>query len=569
MTDLRGPVAAGLLTAAATTAVIVWGVRRLAGPVFAHELTVLARRGDQPRLRAGLVVVLLLVLLLTYAARFGWDAVGGETPTVDPRSSQFAETFAVTTLAVQLLAVVVLTPAVVGSAITEERERGTLDLLRTTALSDREIVVGKLLARLAVVGGVVAAGLPVLALTLLFGGVDPTRLLVIYAVTAVTAFGLGAVSVALGTVKDSLRAVLATTYGGVGLLTLLGGCTWLVPGLGGVSPASLFAVVLAEDDPRLRFAPVGRYWWVSFVVFGVLYGGGGLYSVWLAVGRLRASTVRRTDDPAAERAVRRGFYAHALGWDENPLVWQERVFGGRRFGGDGVRLAFGALVLFVVGAGLFVGVVASAERFVWIGGAVGSVVRPVLAAAAVFLPLALGLRLAAAVAGERERQSLDALLMLPDDRRGVLRAKAVATALWARGSLGVVAGAWAGAVLLGGIGVVAGLLCVCHLGAAVTAAVGFAGWLSVRQRTGARATVLFLTGLLTVNVLPLLVAPLANLVGPDTGGAVRAVSPPVAVWVSGREASWVAVVALGPAAGFAAVGWWLWRAAERRLDAGS
>ena len=353
MIDFRGPILVGLLIAAVGLVVVGWVVRRLAGPVFAHELTVLARRGYQPRLRAGLVVVLLVVLLLTYVAAFGWDAVGGNTPSIDPRSGRFAERFAVTTLAVQLLAVVVLTPAVVGSAITEERDRGTLDLLRTSRLTDREIVVGKLLARLAVVGGVVAAGFPVLALTLFFGGVDPERLLTIYAITAVTAFGLGAVSVYLGTVKDSLRAVLSLTYGGVVLLTLLGSCTWMLPGPGGLSPASLFFVVLARDDPMFRFSLVGQYWWVSAVVFGLVYGGAGLFLVRLAVRDVRTSAVRRTDDPAAERSVRRRFYVNRLGDDADPLVWQEREFGGRRFGGGGPRVACGALVLFVFGAGLF------------------------------------------------------------------------------------------------------------------------------------------------------------------------------------------------------------------------
>ena len=564
MLDLRGPVAGGLLAAAAVVLLAGWAVRRLAGPVFAHELTVLARRGYQPRLRAGLVAGLLGVLLLLYAGQFGWDAVAGRTPDIDPRTSRFGERFAVTVLAVQLVAVMVLTPAVVGSAVTEERDRGTLDLLRTTALTDREIVTGKLLARLAVVGGVVAAGLPVLALALLFGGVDPTRLLAGYAVTAGTGFGLGAASLYLGTVKDSLRGVLGTVYGGLAGLTVLGTMCWLVPGLAGVSPPSALFVSLFEPDAfRMR---AGTLWWHQRawpLVFGLVYGGGGLWLAWLAMAHVRTASVRRSDDSAAVRAGRRTFFVRPLGDDADPLVWQEREFGGRRFGGGGFWFGCGAFVLFAFGAALFVGVAQSVERGQWIAAAVARAVAPLVAVAAGAIPLALGVRVAGAVGRERERQTLDALLLLPGRPADVLRAKAVAAVQWAGWGLGLVGGAVGLAVLVGGFGVGAAVWMVAHLVAGAALAVGAAGFLSVRTATGSRATVLFLLGLLTLVVAPLLAGPLADFAGDGVGDFVRRLSPPAAVWRPG-----VSVAELGIAAGYAAVGWLLWRAAGRRLDRG-
>ena len=554
MADVRLLVAAGLLAVAVGVVGIGWAVRRLAGPVFAHELTVLARRAQQPRLRVGLVVVLLAGLLLTYVQFFGWEAVTGTTPMTDPRRSRFAERFALTVLAVQLLAVVVLTPAVVGSAVTEERDRGTLDLLRTTALADREIVVGKLLARLAVVAGVVAAGLPVLVLTLLFGGVDPRLLLAAYAITAGTAFGLGAASLYLGTVLDGLRQVLTVAYGGVGLLTVFGGCLWLAPGPGGLSPFSLLAVTVARGEPVFVRTALAAYWWVSHVVFGLLYGVGGLWCLWLAVGRVRGTGVRRTDLPPAE--ARRWFYVKSLTDDADPLLWREREYVNQRLGVE-FRYGCGAFLLFVVGAGLFVGFARAAEKGEWIAASVARVARPTLAGAAVLLPLLLGVRLAGAVAGERERQTLDALLMLPDDRRQVLRAKLLAALAWAGWPLGLAASQVVVGVLVGGLSVVQAGLAALQVAVACGFAVGLAGWLSVRQPTAARATVWLLVWLLAQHVGPLLLNPFA--------GWSALASPAVATWAS-VAGSGYAAPALVVAGAYAAAGWILWRRAEQRLE---
>lgn len=564
MTDPRGWVA--IVLVAVGLPVAGWVVRLLAGPVFAHELMVLARRGYQPRLRAGLAVILLIVLFIAYAAEFGWDALRGLTPTVDPRSGRFAETFAITTLGVQLLAVVVLTPAIVGATMTEERARGTLDLLRTTNLIDREIVFGKLLARLAVVIGVAVAGLPVLALTLLFGGVDPNRLLIAYGVIVLTAFGLGTASLYLGTVRDELRSVLATVYGVILLFTFAGLCVMSVPGVGGLSPVTLVYWELVREQWPNSGRLAARYWWLNFVVFVLLYGAVGLWFVWLAISRVRTSAIYRIEEPSADRAIRRGYYARRLGDNENPLIWQETVFGNRQFGGGGFQTGCIAFLLFAVGAVLFAGIASSLERWQWIGGSVGRAVRPMLTVASVLLPLALGLRLVGTVAGERDRQTLDALLMLPDDRRHILRAKLAATIDWAKWGIVLLAGLLLMAVMVGGIRVIAGVISAGLLMAVTGGAVGLAAWMTVRQKTGARATVLFLVALLVVYVVPVLLAPASRLIDVESSAAILAASPPVAVWASRYGVTEQAISGLVPAVVYAGIGGMMWRWAERRLE---
>src|SRR5262245_35899422 len=57
----------------------------------------------------------------------------------------FAETF----VAQQMILLVLVTPAFVAGAVTDEKRRGTLQYLLTADLEARHIVLGKLLARVA------------------------------------------------------------------------------------------------------------------------------------------------------------------------------------------------------------------------------------------------------------------------------------------------------------------------------------------------------------------------------------------------------------------------------------
>ena len=168
----------------------------------------------------------------------------------------------------QLLAVVLITPAVVGGAITEEKEHGTLDFLRCSLLTNQEIVLGKLAARLAFVGGVLLAGVPVLALTSLFGGVDVWVLLAGYAITAMTAVSLGAFSLWMGVIRDTLRDVLVWVYGVTAVLTVFGPCCGCIPGVAAVSPLSALGWMLIHPQAL----PSEPLFWVNVGAFTALHG---------------------------------------------------------------------------------------------------------------------------------------------------------------------------------------------------------------------------------------------------------------------------------------------------------
>src|SRR5260370_1408916 len=85
--------------------------------------------------------------------------------------------FFYTFTAVQLVAVFLLTPLCAAGAITEEKEKRTLDFVLSTDLRDREIVWGKLASRMAYLVLFVLTGLPILSAIQFLGGVDPNLVL--------------------------------------------------------------------------------------------------------------------------------------------------------------------------------------------------------------------------------------------------------------------------------------------------------------------------------------------------------------------------------------------------------
>ena len=87
------------------------------------------------------------------------------------RLAQLGERFFYTMAGVQLSLVLLAAPAAAAGSICMDRARDTRHML-VTDLSDAEIVLGKLGARLAPILGMIACGMPVAALVGLLGGVD-------------------------------------------------------------------------------------------------------------------------------------------------------------------------------------------------------------------------------------------------------------------------------------------------------------------------------------------------------------------------------------------------------------
>ena len=97
--------------------------------------------------------------------------------------AKMAELFFLAVSGTQLALVLLAAPAATAGAICLDRARGTLSHMLMTDLSNGEIVLGKLGARLVPVLSMLLCALPVMELLALLGGVDPAALVGSFAVS--------------------------------------------------------------------------------------------------------------------------------------------------------------------------------------------------------------------------------------------------------------------------------------------------------------------------------------------------------------------------------------------------
>jgi ABC-type transport system involved in multi-copper enzyme maturation permease subunit len=393
--------------------------------------------------------------------------------------------------------VLLLTPVFVAGAIFEERETRSGEVLLTTELTRREVYVGKLGARMVQVLLVILAGMPILFLTQLWGGVSMEMILVDYVATGVAVVGAGVVTAAISAYAETMRAAILRTYG---LLFLLDGVFF---------PASPYLVIgMAYGH------------WIAGAVMLVIYVPMQLVIVlvgyfigqrWLRMAMLRQKT-RLTAKPGLPPPLpgAAGRRLPPLDDHADPLLWKELNVPGRVTLRAGVRalrpraatvddrleemgfvrwlaasretgptaLRYCALLvaLFLVVLMLFDQIPAH-----WVARSVGGLVL-------CWLTCAIGLSAATGISRERQKQTLIDLLMLPGPRRDLLRAKAVgalARGLWPATALGTVL-----VLTTVGFGVSllsAALLAITAGGLALfSAAIGV--WLSARCRNALHAT---------------------------------------------------------------------------------
>src|SRR5688572_12252136 len=119
----------------------------LFGPVFHKELLELSRRRSTYYLRA-LAGTAMLVIVLLYALNPNLPV---ESLSTAKRQAAIGEVVFHQWMWLQFWIVCGSMPLLVCSLIAAEREAGSLELLFTTHLTDREIVAGKLASRIFVV----------------------------------------------------------------------------------------------------------------------------------------------------------------------------------------------------------------------------------------------------------------------------------------------------------------------------------------------------------------------------------------------------------------------------------
>jgi ABC-type transport system involved in multi-copper enzyme maturation permease subunit len=180
----------------------------LLGPLFRVEMVATARRTRYYLLRA-LYGVLVLAFLWIAAADELYRSRGGATI---GQMAALAESFFESFAWIQLGAVLLVGPALVAGSISAERLRRTIEHLFVSDLSNAEIVLGKLAARLLSIGSLVLVGLPILAIFRLLGGIPGDRLAAVFLITASTMLLVCTVSICISVWTVRPRDAIVRAY---------------------------------------------------------------------------------------------------------------------------------------------------------------------------------------------------------------------------------------------------------------------------------------------------------------------------------------------------------------------
>jgi ABC-type transport system involved in multi-copper enzyme maturation permease subunit len=546
------------------------GFFRLFGPVLFFDLVRAARRRRHFVFRGLYIGGLLLLLCWIW-----WAWTVNRPDTGEGMQAQemsvFATSFFFTFMIAQFLILAVLTPAYTAGAIAEEKDRKTLEFILATDLRDREIVLGKLSARLANLGLLLLAGLPVLGALQFLGGVDPALVLAGFAATVLTVLSLGALGICNSVLVRKPREAILFTYVAAAAYLLLSGASQLllaIPHLPNfpstqawqspitvthlVDGFSAGNIVVALQRLNMEVLAGGQ---VEAVLPGVLRDYALFHGLLAAVltlyaaGRVRAIALGEMQGRPRRAGERKSLFPRPA-LRNQPMVWKEVFAGPRLYWNWLVRVVLGLLVVasFVPAAiilGFFfaelLGLVetntfsGNEDPTLMLAQVMNVWVRGAGTTVACLMLLGVAAHAAGSVSGERDRQTFDALLTSPLTAQEMLYAKWLGSVLSMRW-----AWLWLGAIYL--VGVLTGGITFFAVPLVVGAWFIFAGfvavlglWFSIVSNTTLRATVwtlLWTVGLSWGHYLIwMCCVPLLMTAGPPGAG-----SEDVFRWIVGFEA---------------------------------
>jgi ABC-type transport system involved in multi-copper enzyme maturation permease subunit len=397
----------------------------LFGPIFSAELMTTGRRARYYGFRVLYAGLLFMMLWTAYQSHFGRE----QGLVSISRVASFAQEFFTSFSIIQLIAVLVLTPALTAGAVALERERRTIEYLFATDLRNHEIVLGKFAARLVVALCQILAGLPILSLAMLMGGIEPQKLAMMFLLALATTVALSAFGICVSVWTPRVRDAVGRTY--LLLFALL-----FLPMTVYVAAPEVKEWVEPVARPLLATNPI-VLWWGLMTPMGGL-GGEAWPAVWtlvaghavfsLACILWAVAGVRRAHLKAAGAPAKSGRSSRRRRpVSDRPLLWKEcHVDSGAAKQGVAGRVAMLLIVLAVIGL--------SAWQFFESIGATGGFGRnPIDFYLGYALPMgsflaSLGLlvvaaRASATITSEKERDTWPSLLCTDLSPREVVWAK--------------------------------------------------------------------------------------------------------------------------------------------------
>jgi ABC-type transport system involved in multi-copper enzyme maturation permease subunit len=407
------------------------------GPVFALEWLMASRRWQAYALRS-----LTALLLLASMAPAWHELTASSAAVTTTQRAQVARGFYQRTALILLGLVGLAAPAATAGAICQDKARGSLILLLATDLSDAEIVLGKLAARLVPVLGMILCVAPVLALATLFGGIDPVGLIgTLLVLLSCAVFGCSLALTLSVWGKKTHEVLMATYVFGILYLLLAGPICEIIqpifpsawrPSLWDVlryNPVFLVLAAIGGGPPGVAPVTIGtqaRFLGLGLGASALLLGAATWRLRPVVIGQLGRGEMapgRAAWPPGwinldrlgrwASWPVRRVWPGPSL--DRNPVLWRECRR--RRLSGWGLAV-WGAYLL--LGGGFSAYAIDGMIRGKPWGLEVGAVINGFQVGAGLLL---LSVSAATSLAEERQRGSLDVLMSTPLPTRSIVWGK--------------------------------------------------------------------------------------------------------------------------------------------------
>jgi ABC-type transport system involved in multi-copper enzyme maturation permease subunit len=178
-----------------------------ANPILLRVVETAGRRKRDLLIRCAYLGSLILLVTLLLLPQLGTLDRGSLSDLTKQSSQIFLQLSYV-----QLALVTLLAPIFTAGAITQEKDSQTYDILLATPLTNAQIVLGSLLSRLFFVVTLLLSGLPVFAITQVFGGVAIGQILMSWLIACATAFVTGSVAMAIACLKVGTRRTIFSFY---------------------------------------------------------------------------------------------------------------------------------------------------------------------------------------------------------------------------------------------------------------------------------------------------------------------------------------------------------------------
>src|SRR5438874_11377417 len=179
-----------------------------ANPILLRVVEAGGRRRRDLFIRCAYLGLLVFVVITSLISGQGTISSGASLNDLAKMSDQIFRNMSY----LQLALVALLAPIFTAGAITQEKDSQTYDILLSTPLTNGQIVLGSLLSRLFFVIALLISGIPIFAITRIFGGVANWSIIMSFLIAAATAFVTGAMAMAIATFKVGTRRTIFSFY---------------------------------------------------------------------------------------------------------------------------------------------------------------------------------------------------------------------------------------------------------------------------------------------------------------------------------------------------------------------